>query len=257
MSFEWSLPLALATAHLLADFVFQSDSDVANKKRIAVQLKHVAIVSGLSYLLAGDWRAWPLPALIGLTHYLIDRLKVKANRNGLGVFVADQAAHLLVLVGITWLSLKFYPVQSVWAGLWGMDFAKALELLAGIILTVNVGGVVVGISVKPYLDDLTKPKEERGILVAAGQTKAQSNRGLLKGGKVIGQLERALIFFLVGIGKPEAVAFLVAAKSIFRFGDLVDRKRHAEAEYITIGTLMSFTWGLMSAWLTWWLYGKI
>ena len=66
-----------------------------------------------------------------------------------------------------------------------------------------------------------------------------------------------MIFFLVGLGKPEAVAFLVAAKSIFRFGDLADRKHHAEAEYITIGTLLSFTWGLVTAWLTWWLYGRI
>lgn len=257
MSFEWGLLLALVLAHLLADFVFQSDNDVANKKRIGVHLKHVAIVSGLSYLLAGDWRAWTMPALIGLTHYGSDLLKVKSNRNGLGVFVADQAAHLLVLVGITWLSPKYYPVQSFWVGLWGMDFAKALELLAGIILTVNVGGVVVGISVKPYLDELTKPTGDATVFAKDKQDKAQADRGLPKGGKVIGQLERGLIFFLVGIGKPEAVAFLVAAKSIFRFGDLVDRKHHAEAEYITIGTLMSFTWGLVSAWLTWWVHGKI
>ncbi len=176
MSIEWGLLLALALAHLLADFVFQSDDDVANKKRMGVQLKHVAIVSGLSYLLAGDWRAWPIPTLVGLTHYIIDRLKVRAKQNGFGVFVADQAAHLLVIVGVAWLFTQVHPIQSFWVGLWGGTFNKVLLLVAGIILTVKVGGVVVGMKVKPYLDDLTKPKVEGVVLTGAGQARAQADR---------------------------------------------------------------------------------
>jgi hypothetical protein len=35
---------------------------------------------------------------------------------------------------------------------------------------------------------------------------------------------------------------------------LKDRANRAEAEYITIGTMMSFTWGLAAAWATWRLY---
>ena len=72
-----------------------------------------------------------------------------------------------------------------------------------------------------------------------------------------GELERGLIFFLVMMDKQEAVAFLIAAKSIFRFGELKDRENRAEAEYITIGTLMSFTWGLVAAWTTWSLYRRM
>ena len=72
MNFDCGLLLALATAHLLADFVLQSDKDVANKQRMVVQLKHVAIVASLSYFLVGDWRAWPVPALIGFTHFVIE-----------------------------------------------------------------------------------------------------------------------------------------------------------------------------------------
>ena len=40
------------------------------------------------------------------------------------------------------------------------------------------------------------------------------------------------------------VGFLVAAKSVFRFGELTNQQNRLEAEYITIGTLMSFSWGL-------------
>ena len=45
-------------------------------------------------------------------------------------------------------------------------------------------------------------------------------------------------------GQPAGVGFLVAAKSIFRFGELKEHHNRLEAEYITIGTLMSFAWGL-------------
>lgn len=249
VSFDWRLLLALTTAHLLADFIFQSDKDIAGKKRMTVQGKHAAIVAGVSYLLAGDWRAWAVPAVVGLTHFIIDRVKVQVSRNGLGVFVADQAAHLLVIVGVAWLSPQTYPVENIWVDLVGVAFAKALVLVGGIILTVKVGGVVVGMLVRPYLDDLTKRPNE--LLLTVGN---ESQRGLAKGGRIIGELERGLIFFLVMIGKPEAVAFLVAAKSIFRFGELKDRANRAEAEYITIGTMMSFAWGLAAAWATWRLY---
>jgi hypothetical protein len=253
MNLDSSLLLALTTAHLLADFVFQSDQDVAGKRRLAVQWKHAAIVAGLSYLLAGDGRALPLAAVIGLTHFAIDRLKVQANRNGLGVFALDQTAHLLVIASGSWLASQLYPVQSFWASLWGAGFAKTLVVVAGIILTVKVGGVVVGRQVKPYLEDLTRRTSGKPLI----ETSKETLRGLAKGGKTIGELERALIFFLVMIGKPEAVAFLVAAKSIFRFGELKDRENRAEAEYITIGTLMSFTWGLVAAWTTWSLYRRM
>ena len=249
MNLDLKLALALVTAHLLADFVFQSDKDVENKKKPAVLGKHALIVAGLSYLLAGDWRAWLVPAIMGSTHFLIDRVKAGLKQNGLGVFLLDQAAHVLVIVGVAWLSPTMFPVASEWVNLWDGTFAKGLVIAAGLILTTHVGGVVVGIAVRPYLGDLMKPRGQENESIIAASNEAQ--RGLVKGGRLIGQLERGLIFFLVMIAKPEAVAFLIAAKSIFRFGELKDRENRAEAEYITIGTLMSFTWGLVAAWATW------
>jgi hypothetical protein len=249
MNLDLKLALALVTAHLLADFVLQSDKDVANKKKPAVLGKHALIVAGLSYLLAGDWRVWHVPALIGLTHFLIDRVKAGSKQNGLGVFLLDQAAHLVVIAVVAGLSPTQFPVVNEWVKLWDVAFTRALIVTTGLILTTHVGGVVVGIAVRPYLGDLTKPLGPENKSIIAPSNEAQ--RGLMKGGRLIGQLERGLIFFLVMIGKPEAVAFLIAAKSIFRFGELKDRENRAEAEYITIGTLMSFTWGLVTAWATW------
>ncbi len=47
------------------------------------------------------------------------------------------------------------------------------------------------------------------------------------------------------------MGFFIAAKSIFRFGELKDHENRMEAEYITIGTMLSFSWGVAyNAWLT-------
>lgn len=73
------------------------------------------------------------------------------------------------------------------------------------------------------------------------------NEGLMDAGKWIGQIERILILTFVFINKFEAIGFLITAKSIFRFSEI--NKERKEAEYILIGTLLSFAlsivWGLL------------
>jgi hypothetical protein len=41
-------------------------------------------------------------------------------------------------------------------------------------------------------------------------------------------------------GHWEAIGFMLAAKSIFRFGDLKDSKDRKLTEYVLIGTMISF-----------------
>ena len=43
------------------------------------------------------------------------------------------------------------------------------------------------------------------------------------------------------LGSYEAIGFLMAAKSIFRFGELKDKNEIKRTEYVLLGTLMSFT----------------
>jgi hypothetical protein len=52
-------------------------------------------------------------------------------------------------------------------------------------------------------------------------------------------------FVLINFGKESA--FLLAAKSIFRFGDLKESKDVKLTEYILIGTLLSFGLGILCA----------
>jgi hypothetical protein len=58
----------------------------------------------------------------------------------------------------------------------------------------------------------------------------------LNAGRIIGILERMLIFFFVIIGQFAAVGFVIAAKGVVRYKELEDRNF---AEYVLIGTLLS------------------
>jgi hypothetical protein len=44
----------------------------------------------------------------------------------------------------------------------------------------------------------------------------------------------------------EAIGFLIAAKSILRFTDMKGNNLRKEAEYVLIGTLMSFTCSIIT-----------
>ncbi|HEY0945090.1 MAG TPA: hypothetical protein VGD81_07470, partial [Opitutaceae bacterium] len=72
-----------------------------------------------------------------------------------------------------------------------------------------------------------KPRLPNDGMVDAGEY----NRG-----RVIGLLERALIYFFVLNGQFGAIGFTLAAKGFTRFKELEDR---GFAEYVLIGTLLS------------------
>jgi hypothetical protein len=69
--------------------------------------------------------------------------------------------------------------------------------------------------------------------------------GWHKGGQYIGWLERILVMLLVLMEQPNGIGFLIAAKSILRFGEIKDASQRKVAEYIIIGTFLSFGWALL------------
>jgi len=77
-----------------------------------------------------------------------------------------------------------------------------------------------------------------------------SRDGFPEGGRLIGLLERALIFVVVVAGQPAAIGFLIAATSILRFGEIGRGAGRKDIEYILIGTLMSFLVAVAVSYLT-------
>lgn len=230
------LLITLVTAHIVGDFLFQTKSDVKNKNNKWVFAKHIFIVTILSYLFVGIWNCWLIPLIIALSHTIIDQLKLKSNSgklNNIGGFVIDQLAHLLVIGIIVFTIGTETAAESYWIDECGNTFLRINIYLSGIILTVLTGGIIIGMLVKPFLDQIE-----------------ENNEGLKNGGELIGRLERLLIFFFVLYGEITAVGFLVAAKSIYRFGELTNSGNRKQAEYILIGTLYSFSWAFIFSWFT-------
>jgi hypothetical protein len=254
-----TLNLELLAAHFWCDFCLQTDRQVRKKRELAFWafFYHAALQAALAYLFAGMWYLWQIPAVLLASHLFIDGLKEVflrwfAPKDADGKPLAswkfwsmalDQAAHVAVILFlVTYLyQSHLISTDSYWSVLIGREILrKSLVLLVGAILAVYVGGVLVGILVEPFLKEI----------MGSAEMLEPESRGLQNGGKRIGQLERVLILFFILTGQPAGVGFLITAKSILRFGEIKDGKGRKEAEYIIIGTMLSFAWALAVAWCT-------
>lgn len=224
------LGIKFLLAHLLGDFVLQPSSWVENKKRKKIGSKYLYYHIGVHVLLLLAVTGFDLAYLQGIiivaiTHFLIDcsKLYLETSRNGKILFFADQLLHIVVLMA----SVCYYVPYTI-------DFSilyssKIVLLATALVFTSYTVSVLLKILLERFTPE-TSPQ------------KATNNAG-----KYIGILERLFIFFFVVINFWEGVGFLLAAKSIFRFGDLKESKDVKLTEYILIGTLLSFAFGILTA----------
>lgn len=82
--------------------------------------------------------------------------------------------------------------------------------------------------------------EDGGILIiAAHDADPAHTRTLMRGGRVIGHLERVCTVIAIAVGFPEAIAAIIAVKGIGRFPELAEPEAR---ERFIIGTLASLLW---------------
>ncbi|WP_417510469.1 hypothetical protein [Microbacterium sp.] len=82
--------------------------------------------------------------------------------------------------------------------------------------------------------------EDGGILIiAAHASDPEGARTLMRGGTVIGYLERVAMVISVAVGFPEAIAAIIAVKGIGRFPELAEPEAR---ERFIIGTVASLLW---------------
>lgn len=233
--------IKLILAHLLGDFLLQPKSWVAakeTKKLKAPQLYYHGLIHGLLVYVFG-WLGslgnWWLPALlITLLHIGIDATKItfQQEKNKTKWFVADQFLHLITIGLVYWicfdpeLSLKtIFSSPIFWSMLTAILF---LSVAASIII-------------RTLLHYWTKSLYDN------------RDDSLAMAGRYIGILERLFAFLFVLSGHWEGVGFLIAAKSVFRFGDLKEAHDRKLTEYILIGTLLSFGMAVITGMLVRWV----
>lgn len=226
-----SLLFRLILSHLLADFIFQTDSMVRDRFRNTWHSKwlyiHGLIAGVLAYTLSGAFSSPWLFVAYSVSHILIDRYK-STKQDNLVFFIMDQFLHFSVII-LTWALLTGPAIVAE-------DFISYVflndsiwVLLAAYVFVIWPSGYFIGKFTEPW--HLEKDGNE--------------GDGLLNAGLWIGRIERFLLLTFVLTDQYQAIGFLVAAKSIFRF--TTDRK---VSEYILIGTFMSFAIAIVTGIVT-------
>jgi hypothetical protein len=220
----------LILAHLLGDFLLQPDSWVDAKeerKLSAWQLYvHVLIHFGLVMILINDLTFWKWAFLIAVTHFIIDTAKLfmQKKKTKRRYFFIDQLLHILFIL-LIWIIYRNKPI--LFGGQTGEYFIAMVTFLYAIIHPASV-------LIRKFISRWTPATEGYG------------SDSLEKAGNYIGIFERLFVFAFVLAGQWEAVGFLLAAKSVFRFGDLRESKDRKLTEYVLIGTLLSFGIAMLS-----------
>lgn len=232
--------LKLILAHLIGDFGLQFKKWVDHKREHRLKSGYLYLHVGIHTLVtlillwpeisADRFFLW-IPAIILLTHFAIDAGKLvlrKSTSTGISekdttreqiLFFIDQLLHLLVIFGI-WLWVDGEALTQV-SGL--LNQQNLLLLLCLFFLTQPVA-ITIKILIAGWL-----PTNE-----------SKQNKTLANAGRYIGILERLFVFGFVVSGNWSGIGFLLAAKSVFRFGDLKEKEGIKLTEYILIGTLLSF-----------------
>lgn len=219
-----ALFLKLVLAHLIGDFVLQPASWVRAKetrKLKAWQLyAHILIHAVLIIVFVWDVYFWPLALIIAGSHLLIDALKILLQREKTkrAWFFIDQLLHFSVLVAVASIRLPYIPY---------LDLLNDLSVLLFVTCLV-------------FLTTPTSAAIKFFIARWTPHMSGADDESLQSAGKYIGILERLFVFAFFASGHPEGVGFLIAAKSVFRFGDLKEAKSRKLTEYVLIGTLISF-----------------
>ena len=216
--------IKILLAHLIGDFFLQPTSWVKDKednKLLSSKLYlHICIHVALIFIIFLSFSVWKLALFIGIIHLAIDVCKLifQTKKNARGLFFIDQGLHLISLLFI-WSILynKFLNFEF-------LDYPSFWILVSSALFLSLPSSIVIKVIVNKWIPITQEDKKQ----------------SLQNAGKYIGVLERLLIFIFIISNHFEAVGFLIAAKSIFRFGDLTKEHDLKLTEYVLIGTLLSF-----------------
>lgn len=252
----------LLIAHLLGDFVFQSQ-DVVNKRRSTVwrtrlyaNVKHASISAALSGVLLFYycWTFWILVPImiVFLSHGIIDVIKsniVAANKPSLRysilMFSLDQIVHFSVLVAIArsinkyirfsapLMNIKNWVQKIFYECVTNVTYNQKL-MICFILLVIGLWGV--GVFIRLFVDRMKLKPYRRAVDLGIILANNTNGNGIRDGGFLIGILERLVIIVAVVTNMVNVIGFLVTAKSIARFKKFDD---DSFVEYFIIGSFMS------------------
>lgn len=237
--------LALYLAHLVTDFLLQTDRVVTGKRRGSpgAYAEHggihlLAAIAFLGFAVPGLWESpgfYIFTAGLTGVHLAMDWGKIRLLHSGrigdgAATFLWDQFLHFLTIGLAAWLIARpsLLSVASKLRGL-QLGIEKPLLLLVVYLAVIFGGGYVVRFLTRPLLKN-----DMRDL----GETTDE----LQNAGMYIGWLERFVVLTALMLQSPATVGLILTAKSIARYPEM---KSVRFAEYFLIGTLLSMTIGML------------
>jgi hypothetical protein len=220
--------LKLLIAHFLGDFTFQPNKWIKRRNTNSIKSKylyyHILVHFALLLLFfTNDLRNY-FPGIIAIIilHYSIDVAKIYLSKKTVlsefKLFLIDQFLHILTIILVC---NYYFPIEFE---LQDLVSEKILLIIAATILIISVTPIIIKIFFQRWENDMN----------------FDSKDSLKNAGLYIGIIERIFIVLFININFYEGIGYLLAAKSIFRFGDLTNAKDKKLTEYILLGTLLSF-----------------
>lgn len=132
-----------------------------------------------------------------------------------------------------------------------------MELLWGALALLVAGGLGLPITLAVLRVARAVDEQDKAAVPAEGATPKKDSEpgitppdkpGVLRGGLVIGILERVAVALAILLNEPVAIAYVVAIKGLGRYAEL--KETPAAAERFIIGTLTSLLWACTVAGLT-------
>ncbi|MBD3223863.1 MAG: hypothetical protein GF313_03990 [Caldithrix sp.] len=159
-------------------------------------------------------------------------LSLALNLILLSLFFSDRI-HLTFNDGVLALLSGLKHYSQLWAFMQTINAENAGLIILGLLFIINEVNLMIRSTFSIF------------DLVPKMNTEAQQvDRQEYNAGRVIGILERIIIFIVVLYNQFSVIGFILAAKGITRFRELEKRKF---AEYVLIGTLLSSMLALLSA----------
>lgn len=226
-----SILIPLIIAHVIIDFYCQPLAWVNDKVRLGWQspklvlhvlLHSISAVVVMAFFTLDVWSLLILFVLVGVSHWAIDVMKVLLGSK-VRYLVLDQVLHLFVLVLVA-VHVSPITLDMLLVVIKGWVTPKSVLIVLAYLLILKPASIVIS-----------------SILAKYSPIAREENAGLLSGGEFIGYLERLLILTFVIKGQFAVIGFILAAKSIFRFGDLNNAKHRDLTEYVLLGSLLSVT----------------
>ena len=211
---------ALFLAHVIADYLLQTNWLVMNKHRARAIGLHVAIVLAMMPLVTLHLSWWFLA--VAAAHLVIDLIKTHVLGGGFGAYVLDQALHVASILAVVWAAPGLWTESP----LSGIDWLSRFYLILAVLIFATRGG-------------------QYAVAIFLRHDPEADGRGVW-----IGWAERAALSALVAVGLPWAIIAVLAAKVAQVARDLRARDLGGRSRLLH-GAALSMVWGLGCAAALW------